>query len=143
MSNQIDRRTLAKGAAWAAPVLTVAAAAPMVAASTSPTPTPTPTVSGFAEKCPGKSDVPGGWPKHGYRVVLTVRPEPSVVMPVDVRLGNGKYAKVITDATRIGEGWEFVVDAKSSPSKMTVTANVDGSLVTVAIKAHPHCIGRP
>lgn len=135
MSNQIDRRTLAKGAAWAAPVLTVAAAAPMVAASH----TPSPTVTGWADKCPGASDVPGQWPKHGYRVVLTVRPEPSVVVPVNVRLGNGKYAKVITDAIRSGEGWEFVVDANSSPSSMTVTVNIDGSLVTVAIKAHPHC----
>ena len=131
----IDRRNLAKGAAWAAPVLMVAAAAPMVAASTSPTPT----VTGFADKCPGASDVPGGWPKHGYRVVLTIRPAASVVVPVEVRLGNGRHATILTDATRTADGWEFVVDANSSPSSLTVTANVDGSLVTLAVKAHPHC----
>lgn len=130
----VSRRNVAKGSAWAAPVLMVAAAAPMVAAST-----PAPTVIGWADKCSGASDVPGGWPTHGYRVVLIPNPSASVVMPVDVSLGNGKYAKVITDATRTGEGWVFVVDAKSSPSKLTVTANVDGSLVAVAIKAHPHC----
>ena len=131
----IDRRTLATGVAWAAPVLTVAAAAPMVAASTPPGPT----VTGHADKCPGASDVPGGWPKHGYRVVLTITPEPSVVVPVEVRLGNGKHATILGDATRTSAGWEFVVDAASSPSTLTVTANVDGSLRTVAVKAHPHC----
>lgn len=130
----IDRRTLAKGAAWAAPAITIAAAAPMLAAS----PSPAPTVTGFAEKCPGASDVPGGWPKHGYRVVLNVRPEGSVVVPVEVRLGNGRFATILGDATRTSAGWEFVVDAASSPSTLTVTANIDGSLRTVAVKAHPH-----
>ena len=131
----IDRRTLATGVAWAAPVLTVAAAAPMVAASTSPAPT----VTGFAEKCPGASDVPGGWPKHGYRVTLVIRPAASAVVPVEVRLGNRKHATILTDATRTSAGWEFVVDANSSPSSLTVTANIDGSLVTLAVKTHPHC----
>ena len=112
----MNRRNLAKGAAWAAPVLMVAAAAPSVAASTPP---PT-RVTGWAEKCPGASDVPGGWPKHGYRVVLAITPEPSVVVPVEVTLGNGRWARIVTDATRTADGWEFVVDAGSSPSTLTV-----------------------
>lgn len=131
----LDRRNLAKGAAWAAPVLMVAAAAPMVAASTSP---PT-RVTGWADKCPGASDVPGGWPKHGYRVVLVVTPEPTIVMPIEVRLGNGKYATVITDAVRTADGWEFVVDATSSPSSLTITVDIDSTTHTFAVKAHPHC----
>lgn len=130
----VSRRNVAKGSAWAAPVLMVAAAAPMVAASTSPETT----VTGWACKMPGNS----GPIKHGYRVTLVASPSASVVMPVEVRLGNGKMALIITDATRTGEGWEFVVDAKSSPSKLIVTVNVDGSLVTVAVKAHPHCTDR-
>lgn len=133
----IDRRNLAKGVAWTAPAITIAAAAPMVAAS----PSPTPTVTGWVEKCPGQSDVPGGWPRHGYRVVLTIRPEPSVVVPVEVRLGNGKHATILGDATRTATGWEFVVDASSSPSTFTVTVSIDGTTHTVAVKAHPHCTG--
>lgn len=132
----IDRRNLATGVAWAAPAITIAAAAPSLAAS--PT-TPTPTVTGHADKCPGASDVPAGWPRHGYRVTLVVSPEPSVVVPVEVRLGNRKHATILTDATRTSAGWEFVVDAASSPSSLTVTANIDGSLRTVAVKARPHC----
>ncbi len=134
---QIDRRTLAKGAAWTLPVLSVAAAAPSVAASTSP---PGETrVSGYADKCPGASDVPGGYPKHGYRVVLDIQPAPSVVVPIEVRQNNGKVAQILTDAVYTGLGWEFIVDAKSSPSKLTVIVNVDDTLHTVAIKAKPHC----
>ena len=131
----IDRRNLAKGAAWAAPVLMVAAAAPSVAASTPP---PT-RVTGFAMKCPGASDVPGGWPKNGYRVVLAITPEPSVVVPVEVTLGNGKWARILGDATRTAHGWEFVVDAGSSPSTLTVVVAIDGTTHTLAVKAHPHC----
>ena len=133
----IDRRTLAKGAAWTLPALAVAAAAPSLDASTTP---PEDTcVNGYADKCPGVSDVPGGYPKHGYRVLLTIAPTPSVVVPVEVRQNNGKIAQILTDAVYTGLGWEFIVDAKSSPSKLTVIVNVDGTLHTIAIKASPHC----
>lgn len=130
----MNRRTLAKGAAWTAPALMVAAAAPAIAASPRPT-----RVTGFADKCPGASDVPGGWPKNGYRVVLTITPEPSVVVPVEVTLGNGKWARIVTDAARTAHGWEFVVDASSSPSTLTVVVAIDGATRTLAVKAHPHC----
>ena len=134
----MDRRNIVKGAAWAAPAITVAAPAPFLAASPQPT-----RVTGRADKCPGESDVPGGWPKHGYRVVLAVTPEPSVVVPIQVILGNGKYATVLTDATRTEHGWEFVVDADSSPSTLTVHAVIDGATHAVTVKAHPHCQETP
>lgn len=133
----IDRRSLAKGAAWAAPVLMVAAAAPSVAASSPPLTR----VTGWADKCPGASDVPGGWPKHGYRVVLAITPEPTAVVPVEVTLGNGKLALVLTHPTRTADGWEFVVDAGSSPSTLTITVDIDNTTHTFAVKAHPHCTG--
>lgn len=132
-----DRRSLAKGVAWLAPAITVAAAAPSLAAS----PTEPPRVTGAAWKCPGASDVPGGWPKHGYLVRLTTNAE--VVVPVEVTLGNGKHATIVGDTTPVPGGFEFVVDAGSSPSTLTVHAVVDGHPTTVTVKAHPHCEERP
>ena len=134
----MNRRSLAKGVAWTAPAIMVAAAAPSLAASETVT-----RVTGWAEKCPGASDVPGGWPKHGYRVHLTITPEPSVVVPVSVLLGNGKWAQIVTDATPTGTGWAFVVDAGSSPSTLTVHAVIDGATHAVTVKAHPHCQETP
>ena len=132
----MNRRALAKGVAWAAPAVMVAAAAPSLAAS--PT---APKVTGSAWKCPGASDVPGGWPRHGYRVALSITPKPDVVVPVEVTLGNGRHATILGDATHTGAGWEFVVDAASSPSTLTVHAVVDGHPTTVTVKAHPRCSG--
>ena len=135
----MNRRALAKGVAWTAPAVMVAAAAPSLAAS-SDTVT---RVTGYADKCPGVSDVPGGWPKHGYRVHLTIEPEPEVVVPVEVTLGNGKHATILGDATRDGGTWSFTVDAASSPSTLTVHAVIDGHPATVTVKARPHCEERP
>ena len=132
----MNRRSLAKGVAWTAPAVMVAAAAPSLAAS--PT---APKVTGSAWKCPGASDVPGGWPKHGYLIRLATDAE--VVVPVEVTLGNGKHATVLTDATRTAHGWEFVVDADSSPSTLTVHAVIDGATHAVTVKAHPHCQETP
>lgn len=131
----VDRRSLAKGVAWTLPAITIAAAAPSLAAS------PVTRVTGWAQKCPGASDVPGGWPKHGYVVHLDVTPTPEVVVPITVLLNNGKYGQIVTDATPGGVGWSFVVDAGSSPSKLTVTVLIDGTEHTVHVKAHPHCGG--
>lgn len=132
---EIDRRTLAKGVAWMAPAISIAAAAPSLAASTSAEHK----VAGFGDKCPGQSNVPHGFPKHGYRLVLTISPKPSIVVPVSVLQGNSKYATIVTDATFNGVGWEFIVDAKSSPSKVTVTVLVDDVEHTVDIDTRPHC----
>lgn len=125
----MNRRTI-NYAAWAAPVLMVAAAAPAVAASPRPT-----RVTGSACKMPGNS----GAIKHGYRVHLAITPEPQTVVPVQVVLGNGKYAQIVGDAHRTSDGWEFVVDAASSPSTLTVTVSVDGTTHTLAVTARPHC----
>lgn len=79
----MNRRALAKGAAWTAPAVMVAAAAPSLAASPQPT-----RVTGWACKMPGNS----GAIKHGYRVTLSVTPTPQVVVPIAVVLANGQYA---------------------------------------------------
>jgi hypothetical protein len=52
MTSQISRRTVARGAAWTAPIVAVAVAAPAVAASI-PVPTIKPNATGG--KCPGQS----------------------------------------------------------------------------------------
>lgn len=128
----LTRRALG---AWAVPVVLVAAASPAFAASAPVT------VTGWADKCPGTSDVPGGFPKHGYRLVLTVSGDPSRVVVTEVVLGNGKRAQVLTQPVRTSSGWEAVVDADSSPSTLTVTAVVDGQTVTAHLDAYPHCTG--
>lgn len=130
----MNRRTLAKGAAWTAPAIMVAAAAPSLAAS------PTdPDLSAAADKCPGQSDVPGGWPKHGYRLTITGTPE--VPEWVEVVLNNGKPAPVVAGPTPTAPGqWEYVLDAQSSPSTLTVTVKVaNRPPETLTVKASPHC----
>lgn len=131
----MNRRTVATGVAWLAPAITIAAAAPSLAAS----PTGLSRVDGWADKCPGASDVPDLFPKQGYRVVLSIRPEPAVIVPVSVLLGNGKWAQIVSDCTPGPQGHEFIVDAGSSPSSLTVTVLIDGTEHTVSVKAHPHC----
>ena len=131
----MKRRDLAKGVAWTLPAIAVAASAPSLAAS----PTTPRIIAGGARKCPGASDVPGGFPKHGYVVHLSFDPQPEVVVPVSVLLNNGSYATVVTDATREGAGWSFVVDAGSSPSTLSVTVLADGVELTASLKASPHC----
>ena len=127
----MNRRALAKGVAWAAPAVMVAAAAPSLAASSDPVAR----VTGYACKMPGNS----GQIKHGYRVTLSTDAE--VVIPVEVTLSNGKHATILGDVAPVPGGFEFVVDAGSSPSKLTVIVNVDGTTHTLAVKAHPHCTG--
>lgn len=131
----IDRRALAKGAAWTVPAIAIAASAPALAAST----TSAVKVTGFADKCPGQSDVPGGFPKHGYRVVLTVLPVASSVIVGSVVLGNSKTATALTQPVQIGIGWELVVDAASSPSSLAVFGSVDGEPFECRVRAFPHC----
>ena len=130
----MDRRTVVKGASWAAPVIVTAALAPTLAASTVNY-----SITGRGDKCPGISDVPGGWPKHGYRVVLNVTPSPSDIAVTHVILGNGKAAKILTSPINTGNGWEFVVDADSSPSKLTVFVIIDGIASSVEVKTFPRC----
>lgn len=132
----MNRRDLAKGAAWTAPAIMVAAAAPSLAAS------PTdPALSAAADKCPGASDVPGGWPKHGYRLTITGTAESPY--GISVTLNNGKPATVVAGPTPTAPGvWEYVLDAGSSPSSLTVLVGLaNGTTETLTAKASPHCEG--
>lgn len=142
---QPSRRTVATGVAWALPAVGLAAAAPSLAASAPGDGPSTPTVdttTSFAEKCPGESAVPGGWPKQGYRLVLIVTPA-SAPAPLitSVVLGNGKAGEVLPiGPTRLGGGaWEYVVAAQSSPSSLTVTYTIgDRPVLSATVPASPH-----
>lgn len=134
MTTQINRRTLARGVAWTTPAIMVAAAAPSLAAS------PTEVVlSATATKCPGASDVPGGFPKHGY--LLTISGTAEAPYGITVTLSNGKPALVVAGPTPVAPGvWEYVLDAGSSPSTLTVIVGLaNGTTETLTVKASPHC----
>lgn len=148
----VSRRHLAKGAAWTLPAVAIAAAAPSLAASGNGSPgddDPQPPVvvqaSSFAQKCQGQAEVPGGWPKQGYRMVLTVSsPDAPAPQVTSVVLGNGSTATVLDIApVQLSPGvWEYVVKAASSPSSLTITYTIgDGTTRTATIPASPHCGG--
>lgn len=139
----VSRRSITKGVAWSVPAVTIAAAAPSLAASPEEPPVIV-EASSFAEKCQGASQVPGGWPKQGYRIQVTVSPAtaPAPVLS-SVVLGNGTSATLVAGPTSVGTGvWEYVVDAASSPSTMTLTYTIDsGETRTATIPARPNCGG--
>lgn len=151
----LTRRSMAKGVAWALPAVSIAASAPSLAASDSssipgggdggdPAPPVVDEATSFAEKCQGQSQVPGGWPKQGYRLVLTTSADAPAPIISSVVLGNGKEAEVLPiGPTAIGPGaWEYVIKAKSSPSSLTVVYTINGgSTRTATISASPHCVG--
>lgn len=123
----LSRRTV-----WSAPVIVVAAAAPQVAAS------PQNTVSiSNARKCPGNSDVPGGFPKHGY--TMEVYSSVDQIHVVQVVTGNGKEAEVVLFEPISDNRWELVVDAASSPSTIVVTLSVAGVNSQHLVATAPHC----
>lgn len=133
----MSRRQVATGVAWTLPAITIAAAAPSLAAS----PDDPQVVAGHADKCPGASDVPGGWPKHGYRLTITGTAE--APYGISVTLNNGKPATVVAGPTPTAPGvWEYVLDAGSSPSSLTVLVGLaNGTTETLTVKASPHCDG--
>ncbi|KRE35531.1 hypothetical protein ASG73_16495 [Janibacter sp. Soil728] len=153
----VSRRHLAKGAAWTIPAVAIAASAPSLAASPSNGPgegTPgdggsqPPVVvegSSFAEKCQGNAEVPGGWPKQGYRMELTVSsPDAPAPKVLSVVLGNGSTGTVLdVGPVQLRPGvWEYVVQAASSPSSLTITYTIgDGTTQSATIPASPHCNG--
>lgn len=140
----VSRRSVAKGVAWTLPAVSIAAAAPSLAAS--PEEPVIEESSSYAEKCQGASQVPGGWPKQGYRVQVTVvpatAPAPDLLSAV---LGNGQVATIVAGPTALGEGlWEYVLDAASSPSTITLTYTIGaGETKTATIPASPHCGDTP
>lgn len=148
----VSRRHLAKGAAWTVPAVAIAASAPSLAASGSSSPgdgapgtTPPAVVEGMslADKCQGKSQVPGGWPKQGYRLELTVSPVTAPAPTISsITLGNGSPGEVLAvTPVQLRPGvWEYVVRAASSPSTLTVTYAIgDGRVQTARVHASPHC----
>lgn len=138
----ISRRTLAKGAAWTIPAISIAAAAPSLAASETPRVVK---AASFAEKCPGNSQAPT-WPKNGYRLVLTVTPASGQAPTItSVTLGNGKPAPVALGPTNIGPGqWQYVLDAElSNPSKLTVNYKLAGTPGSIDLKTTNKCTGTP
>lgn len=148
----VSRRHLAKGAAWSLPAVAIAAAAPSLAASEAgsrgsgdPQPPVVIQASSFAQKCQGQAEVPGGWPKQGYRMVLTVSsPDAAAPQVISVVLGNNKPGTVLDIApVQLSPGvWEYVVKAASSPSSLTITYTIgDGTIRTATISASPHCGG--
>ncbi len=148
-TSPISRRTVAKGIAWTAPAISVAAAAPALAASPgdsgepgTPTPPVVDAAASYAAKCQGSATMPGGWPKQGYRVELTVSPS-SAPAPVisSVVLGNGKTATLLKQALALRPGvWEYVIQADSSPSSITITYTIGtGTARTATITVRPHC----
>ena len=90
--------------------------------------------------------MPGGWPKQGYRLQVTVVPAsaPAPVL-VSAVLGNGQTAAIVGGPTSLGSGlWEYVVDAGASPSTITLTYTIgSGETQTVTVPASPHCGGAP
>lgn len=148
----VSRRHLAKGAAWPVPAVVIAAAAPSLAASGSSSPgdggpgtTPPAVVEGLslADKCQGKSQVPGGWPKQGYRLELTVSPVTAPTPTISsITLSNGTPGEVpaVTPVQLRPGVWEYVVKAASSPSTLTVVYTVGaGPVQTARVHASPHC----
>lgn len=139
----VSRRTLAKGVAWTLPAVSIAAAAPSLAAS----PVEIPAIdaaASFAQKCQGQSQVPAGWPKQGYRIQVTVVPANAPAPALtSVVLGNGQVGTVVAGPNLVGSGlWEYMVDATSSPSSIDLTYTIgSGETQTATIPAGPGCGG--
>lgn len=138
-----SRRRLAKGIAWTAPAITIAATAPALAASGSEAPVLV-TGSSWADKCQGESQISGGWSKQGYRIRLTVSPAdapaPQLLSAV---AHNGDTARIIAGPVAAEPGvWEYLVDTGSNTSSVNLTYSFDGGETLHAkIPTHPHCGG--
>lgn len=142
----VSRRTLAKGVAWTAPAIAVAAAAPSLAASSSTVDPPTVDESrSHGTRCQGSSQEPSGYNK-GYRVFLAVEPAdaPAPVL-VSVVNGSGKTQTIVGGplpvAGRAGV-YEYVVEGDSSATWVDVTYTIGESTVMPArVQTSPHCAG--
>lgn len=130
-STDHSRRTIAKGAVWAVPTLLVGGAAPAFAAS------PPPYLTSVACKAPGESDVPGGYPKHGYLYTITTRSALVTITVLSVAV-NG--VNVVWSIRTVGPNKSLIlVDANSSPSSFVMTMLVNGVRVVETVSASPHC----
>ncbi|QBF46675.1 hypothetical protein [Janibacter limosus] len=143
----VSRRHLAKGPAWAIPAVDIAASASSLSASEADSPgnrEQQPIVVqplSFAQKIQGAVAVPSGWPKEGYRLVLTVSPADAPAPRVtSVSLEDGIPSTVLdVGPVPLRPGvWEYVFQTASSPAPDTVNVNVsytigDGTARTATI----------
>lgn len=139
---QISRRSLAKGVAWAAPAVTIAAAAPSLAASVGEPPTVDEGRS-HGTRCQGSSQEPAGYNK-GYRVFLAVEPAtaPAPVL-VSVVNGSGETQTIVSGPVAVSGKpgvYEYVVEGGSSSTWLDVTYTIGGGPVSPGrIQTRPHC----
>lgn len=141
---QISRRSLAKGVAWAAPAVTIAAAAPSLAASVGEPPTVDESLS-HGTRCQGASQEPAGYNK-GYRVFLAVEPAtaPAPVL-VSVVNGSGDTQTVVRGPLAVSGKpgvYEYVVEGDSSATWLDITYSIgDGPVTAARIQTSPNCAG--
>ena len=134
----MERRTVVKGAAWATPVIVMAAAAPTIAASTPCLPTLT--VQPGSYKCCG-----GGPSKTMFLRLLVTDgnacgiPTGSTLCVQDVRLANGQPIGTITgkgQCARLGEEFRItLLDVSSCSVNLLVDVLVEGTVKTVELKS--------
>ena len=140
MSN-LSRRNLTKGAAWAVPGLTIAAAAPSLAASDSGSVNPG---LSHGTRCQGAAEEGEGYNK-GYRIFLAVEPA-GAPAPVLVSASNENGDQTVVAGPLAVEGnpgvYEYVVEGDASANFLTINYTIgDGPLQTVSIPTSPHCGG--
>lgn len=123
-TNGISRRSIAKGAAWAAPVIAVAAAAPLAAASHYVPPEPTESAS-ISCKQPGKS----GNLSYGYYGLFTIE------NPTDSPITYTFTSFVAADGTNLsgiqvmpasGSSWTGATSTITVPANSTVSYWIRG-----------------
>ena len=141
---QISRRSVAKGIAWTAPAITIAATAPSLAASESEIPSIDEGRS-HGTRCQGSSQEPAGYNK-GYRVFLAVEPAtaPAPVL-VSVVNGSGETQTVVAGPVAVSGKpgvYEYVVEGGSSATWLDITYTIgDGPVTAARIQTSPHCAG--
>ena len=134
----MERRTVVKGAAWAAPVIVMASPAPAIAASETCLPT--------LSVQPGSYKCCGGGPRKTMFLRLLVTdgnacgiPTGSTLYITDVRLSNGQAIGRITGLNmqaRLGEEFRLQLDDVSSCTvNLLIDVSVDSVIRTVELKS--------
>ena len=136
-----SRRRLAKGIAWTAPAITIAAAAPSLAASETEIPSIDEGRS-HGTRCQGASQEPAGY-NRGYRIFLAVEPvdAPAPILVSAVN-GSGDVQNVVRGPlpTDVPGVYEYVVEGDSSSTWLDISYRFgDGPVQTARIQTAPHC----
>ena len=141
---QVSRRTVAKGAAWAVPAITIAAAAPALAASESTVPPLPPAVDGdlsHGSRCQGNNEISEG---KGYRVFLAVQPVDALAPTLNSAVnGSGDVQTYSAGPTPVpGKPGvhEYLVLGESSSNWLTLNYTfAGGEPQEVEISTRPQC----